>query len=682
MYFAYSITHSYGWSVLIFSVLVSIILYPVNLLAHKNAIRLLQLQPELYKSKRIHAGDSARLNEEQYNIFKRAKYSPFVGLIPLILQLLLVIGMLQVMYHPLQHILRLNPEVIAALTEAARQFTGTQGSFGEQLSVLEAMQYPANYHLYMSALASFAYAGDIMRAALQLDLNFMGLNFGAVPTFGGPAVLLIIPVLSGVTALLFCAVQSGISPGALSQGAKTNHGLTIFTVLFSIYFAFVTPSGIGVYWTSRNIIGTVVIFILDKFYSPKKLAPQALEHLAAIRKNPAQLKDEKSKKKLLSAREKLDVACFMKARKSLVFYALSGGQYKYYENIIDYILNNSEIVIHYITNDPDDAVFNKNYDRFIPYYASQQKTVSLLLRLDADIMATTVPDLQVYHMKRSVVRDDIEYVYIHHGLGSTHLAAREAAYDHFDTIFCVGAHQVAELRRHEELMELPRKNLVKAGYGMYDQIVKSYKGIDQTKHSKAHILIAPSWQADNIMDSCLSSVLDTLLGESYIVYVRPHPQYVRIFPERLDALQKKYSKNITAGELVIDLDFLSNETILTADLVITDWSNIAFEFSYCTLKPCVFIDTPMKILNPKYDQYGLDALEISLRNRVGCSISPNDVGEISSVVTRMLEEKNIYKERIEEVVCEYLYYPGRSGEAGGRYIINQLKKVDGQNNVR
>ena len=668
MYFAYSITSSYGIAIFIFTVLVSVVLYPVNVLAHKNSIRLLQLQPSLNAIKKLHGGDKSRLNEEQYNLFKNEKYSPFVGLIPLLAQLFLIIGMLQVIYHPLQHIMRLSPDVIEQLNQMTRSITGVQGGFGEQLRALETLQNPAYVEMFRPI-----FGGTIPVSIMEFDFNFLGLNLGVIPSFGAPISVLAIPALSGITALIFCFAQSGISPGALSQSNKTNMGLTVFTVVFSIYFAFVTPLGVGMYWILRNMFGTVVIFILDKLYNPKKLAPEAIAYLEANKKTPEERTEERKNKKILAAREKLDAVRFKQAKKDLVFYALSGGQYKYYKTIIEYILEHSEITIHYLTNDPEDAIFEMDQTRLIPYYASQRKTTMLLLKLDAKMLITTVPDLQVYHMKRSIVREDIEYVYVQHGLGSTHFAAREEAHDHFDTIFCVGEHQAVELRRHEKLKGLPGKNLVKSGYGLYDQLIESYNSLEVTTTEKPQILIAPSWQQDNILDSCIEPLLEGLLGNGYQVIIRPHPQYVRMFSDRLERLKSKHSGAVEGNELIIDTNFLSNETILTADIVITDWSNIAFEFSFCTLKPSVFINTPAKILNPSYEEYGIVALEILLRDKIGHSVEPENVKEVNELITQMLKEKSLYSQQIKEVVKEYLYYPERSGEAGGKYIIRRLK---------
>ena len=145
-----------------------------------------------------------------------------------------------------------------------------------------------------------------------------------------------------------------------------------------------------------------------------------------------------------------------------------------------------------------------------------------------------------------------------------------------------------------------------------------------------------------------------------------------MFPERFDELRKNYSDHELTGELVFESDFSENTSIFQSDVLITDWSNIAYEFSYCTLKPSVFINTPMKVMNPNYLLYGLEVLDITLRDKLGISVDVENINELGKTVTKLIDESSTYKNQIEHTVKQYLFYPGRSGEAGGKYIIGKL----------
>ena len=184
-----------------------------------------------------------------------------------------------------------------------------------------------------------------------------------------------------------------------------------------------------------------------------------------------------------------------------------------------------------------------------------------MMKMEADIVCMTMPDLQKYHIKRSLVKDDIEYVYMDHGVGSLNLMLRKHALDYFDTIFTSNDLAYAEMRAQEAVYGLKERTLVKWGSGVIDNMITNYeKSIaesDTSQNRKKSILIAPSWQQDNIMDSCIEGILKNLLGKGYHIILRPHPQYVRHFEDKLLAMQEEYKQY---DDFTLQLDFSSNDT--------------------------------------------------------------------------------------------------------------------------
>ena len=82
----------------------------------------------------------------------------------------------------------------------------------------------------------------------------------------------------------------------------------------------------------------------------------------------------------------------------------------------------------------------------------------------------------------------------------------------------------------------------------------------------------------------------------------------------------------------------------------------------------------MKVLNPSYESYNVEVLDITLRDKVVVSIDLAELDTLGDTVDQLLNEKEAYKNKIEDVVSKYLYHPNRSGEAGAKYIMNQLRK--------
>lgn len=186
------------------------------------------------------------------------------------------------------------------------------------------------------------------------------------------------------------------------------------------------------------------------------------------------------------------------------------------------------------------------------------------------------------------------------------------------------------------------------------------------------ILIAPSWQKDNILDTCIDSILDGLIGRGFDIVVRPHPEYVKRFGPRMDAIVAKY-KDSSKGDLTFELDFSGNSSIFEADFVITDWSGTAYEFSFITCKPSVFIDTTPKINNPEYTKLEIEPLEFSLRDEIGIRLDPSELDSLLEKINRLSGETDKYKEKILGIRNLYISNFGHSGEVGCRYILDSLK---------
>ena len=176
-------------------------------------------------------------------------------------------------------------------------------------------------------------------------------------------------------------------------------------------------------------------------------------------------------------------------------------------------------------------------------------------------------------------------------------------------------------------------------------------------------------QPDNILDSCIFDLLDSLLNGKYKVIVRPHPQYVRHNAERLDDIRKKYADK---ADFELQTDFSSNSTVFNADILMTDWSGIAFEYSFTTLKPCLYVNTPMKIMNPDYKEIDVIPFDIEVRDSMGISIEVDEAKNVSEAVERLLSDKEYDKDSMLKMREKYLYNVGCSAEVGAKYIIRRL----------
>ena len=151
--------------------------------------------------------------------------------------------------------------------------------------------------------------------------------------------------------------------------------------------------------------------------------------------------------------------------------------------------------------------------------------------------------------------------------------------------------------------------------------------------------------------------------------VRPHPQEVRLKREYMNALKAKYE----GSGIMIQTDFTSDNPVMEADLLITDWSGISWEYAFTTLRPVLFINTPMKVMNPDYEEIKTESINLSLRDKLGVSIDPDQLDRTAEAVADLLAKKDVYREQINALAHEYLYHLDHAAEVGGNYIFQAIR---------
>lgn len=682
MAWCYRLISNYGIAIILFTFISKIVILPISIWVQKNSIKMVKMQPEINRIKTRFFGDKDSIADEQSKLFKQEKYNPLASLIPLAVQIILLLGLVAVIYHPLDYLLHLPADVIDAFNSLIVTLTGADPeSSSIQLAVVENIKNGAYESQFLALQPQFSdidIAGTL-DSIKNLNMGFLGINLSWVPAEVG-GIDIIVPFAAGFSAWLLCVAQNASNVLQAEQSKLNKYGMMVLSVGLSLYLGWFVPAGVALYWIASNLFAILQLYLLNWAINPKDYVDyEDLENSKNELMALQEIGGSSTKKKIFTKnpyarRERADYKRFFSVvNKHLVFYSENNGFYKYYQGIIEYILKNTNIVIHYITSDPEDSIFElvEKNQHIKAYYIGEKKLITLMMKMDADIVVMTMPDLENYHIKRSYIRKDIEYIYIPHGMDSLNMTMRKGSMNHFDTVFCTGKHQKEEIEKTEEVYSLPKKNLVEWGYSLLDSMREDYQKSQKKNDGMRSILIAPSWQKDNIVDSCLEELIDNLAGHGYKITVRPHPQHVRHMPERMEELKQKYCVD---KDIEIQTDFSSNSTVFDADMMITDWSGIAYEYAYTTCKPVLFINTPMKVMNPEYKKIEIEPINIWMRDSIGATLNPDEIDKASVIVEKMFDDAATYRSRIDNFVHEYVYNLGHSSEVGAQYIVNEIVK--------
>ena len=352
--------------------------------------------------------------------------------------------------------------------------------------------------------------------------------------------------------------------------------------------------------------------------------------------------------------------------RSIVFYAENKASMNHFQSLILELTEKMNLQICYVTSVKDDPVLSTKNQRILPFYiGGGTARTKFFSSLKAKILVTDMPDLGKLHIKRS---DEypVHYIYLFHSMYSVHSYLRKGAVDNYDTIFCVGPHQIKEIRETEKVYGLKAKKLINYGYGRLDTLLQNKTNSQATNsNAKDLIIIAPSYGDNNLIERCGIKLIDVLLKSDFRVMLRPHLRTLRDSIELIDSIKKKFEKNpnfaLETG--VIKFDSLNNSLCM-----ISDWSGISLEYAFTFERPIIFIDVPKKVLNPNWSDIALEPIETSIRDKIGHIVSPDNLEEILDLVKILDKNTKNIGERIKEIREKTVYNIGESAKIGAEYI--------------
>ena len=356
----------------------------------------------------------------------------------------------------------------------------------------------------------------------------------------------------------------------------------------------------------------------------------------------------------------------------IVFYSEDISSFVHFEQIIHELTEKMGCQICYVTSAKDDPILTSQNKRIKAFYIGLGAIrTKFFMELKAEVLVMTMPNLETYFIKRSKVYP-VHYVYVFHSMVSTHTIYRKGAFDHFDSIFCVGPHHVEEISATESVYNLKHKNLVKYGYGLLDnlQTNKSMKNQQRcTEDGKKKILVAPSWGKNGLLETKGLELVKILLDGGYHVTVRPHPMTIRKWSKTIKAIENEFKSNTN---FEIEKDVSTFESLYSAYSLISDWSGIAIEYAFACELPVLYIDGSPKINNSSYDKIACEALEITIRNLIGKVISPNELESLPKIIESTYENIDNFKTKIQEVRDKTVFNLGESGMNGAQEIVKIL----------
>ncbi|HPD20532.1 MAG TPA: membrane protein insertase YidC, partial [Deltaproteobacteria bacterium] len=102
MNWIYSFTMSYGWSIIILTIIIKILLYPLTLKSFTSMKELQKVQPLMKELQAKYKDDKQKLNQEMMRLYKEHKINPMGGCLPMLLQIPILFALYKVFYQAIE----------------------------------------------------------------------------------------------------------------------------------------------------------------------------------------------------------------------------------------------------------------------------------------------------------------------------------------------------------------------------------------------------------------------------------------------------------------------------------------------------------------------------------------------------------------------------------------------------
>jgi YidC/Oxa1 family membrane protein insertase len=281
----YDFVQNYGVAIILFTVVMKLLLLPLNIKSQKAMKKQQKIQPLLAELQKKYANDQQKLQQETMKLYKENNVSMAGGCLPMLIQMPILVALYQAIQRPLTYMFNVPyknvPDDILQKVTALKEAVIESGRNIGNLANLDAGQL-----LQSSQISISSWAGEVGEKVHEwyINFNFLGLDLSRSPQdalshLGDIAgnlsvvLLLIIPVVAVISSV----AQSKISMKLSGQDKKSgndqaqamNGMMTWMMPIMTGFFTFTLPAGIGLYWIVSGFLQVLQQLALNYYFEKK-----------------------------------------------------------------------------------------------------------------------------------------------------------------------------------------------------------------------------------------------------------------------------------------------------------------------------------------------------------------------------------------------------------------------------
>ncbi len=254
--------NSYGIALILFTIVVKIILFPLNLKGKKSMIKMNVVNGQLQEIQKRCGNDKERYNQEVQKFYAENNVNPMGGCGWSFLPIVFLYPLYAIIRRPLKYMMWLTEDAVKAVANALNwtQLKGAEfavGGYNELM--LGSMMNAGNLEAAKTAAAA---TGVSAASMFVINFNFFGIDLSQIPQLkfweGGitwnSVGLFLLPLISAGLALASMFVSQKTNQMNKDQQVKTNWSMMLMSPLISLWIGFAMPAGLCIYWIANSLL--------------------------------------------------------------------------------------------------------------------------------------------------------------------------------------------------------------------------------------------------------------------------------------------------------------------------------------------------------------------------------------------------------------------------------------------
>lgn len=285
----YDLVQNYGLSIILFTIIIKLILLPLQIHSQKAMKKQQKIQPIIAELQKKYANDQQKLSAEMMKVYKENGVSMSGGCLPLLIQMPVLFALYRVIQRPLTYIKGIDFASDTVIANVKTVLSMMKEKFPSDIGNLADITIDQANKIYQIHLSTWAdKLGLAHDFGWDINFNFLGLDLSGIPSKSisaimsgnfaeiGTVLLILIPILAMLTTWFSMKQSQSMTqnPNVKTQDAdpaqSMSKSMNLMMPIMTGFFTFTLPSGMGIYWIISSVMQIVQQYVLNKYFDRKE----------------------------------------------------------------------------------------------------------------------------------------------------------------------------------------------------------------------------------------------------------------------------------------------------------------------------------------------------------------------------------------------------------------------------